>query len=740
MIIKGYAGRQLFPKHTDTQIGFKIYSFMPNNEYIHQLSLNDYGNITIKGELPSLFNDKEYEIDVEFEVKNNYETYVVKRMISNPMEMNDKQSFNFLSEMVGEKLAYNILKEYPNFIQLIIKDKLEEINIKNIKGLGEKRLLTIKDRVKKNLCFFDIIAEFKEYEFTLKQVQNLYDAYSSFEKLKEKINDNPYKCLCSIAGIGFKKADKLILNKNRQLITSKFRMSECILYHLSENEQSGNTWMYVGELFSNCSNTTPECMGEFRNVIENYSQIYFDKDTKKVAKLQTFNYEKEIANTILSMLKAENKMAWNGVIYDKVNNVTLSDKQTEIQKVLMENNVCMLAGYGGTGKSFSTKAVCDMLDNLNYSYILLAPTGKASKNLAENTNRNASTIHRGLAYKPPEGFTYNQDNKLMKDVVIVDEATMIDVKLMVSLLRAIDKNNTKIMFICDPSQISSIGAGNCMQDLIDKIPTVTLDKVFRYEDGGMAKVATDTREGKQFLSDESIQKFGDDFCFVSANKDTILDKVLSAYKKMLGMGGTVDTISIISAYNKGDFGTYNINSMIQDYINPSKNQEEMSYTREKQLITFRIGDRVMQTVNNYKAEVCDLIDGEWLVREDEAAIFNGDDGKIIDIKVLKNGTKIMIVDFYGKNVMYKGEQIRDLLLGYSISAHKSQGSSIPYVITVTPPPHKFFLNRNLLYVMYSRARKYVYSIGTIDTITSTLKKSENLSRQTFLGEMIKENK
>lgn len=736
MIIKGYAGKQLFPKHTDNQIGFKIYSFMPNNEYISSLSLNDYGNITIKGELPSLFNDKEYEFDVEFEVKNNYESYIVKRILSNPMEMNDKQSFNFLSELLGEKLAYNIIDVYPDFVKTIMSGNIESIDVSKVKGLGNKKLQYVEAKIKENICFFKIIGEFKEYEFTMNQVKNLYEAYSSFELLKKKIEENPYKCLCSIAGIGFKKADKLILNKNRQLATSMFRMAECVLYELGENENSGNTWTTTGELYSNCSNITPECINEFKKVITTNSRIYYDEENKRVAKKQTYNYEKEISEKIKNMIENNKKLEWNGCVYDDVDGFKLSEEQVQIQRVIIENNVAILAGSGGTGKSFSTRAVCDMLDDLNMRYILLAPTGKASKNLADNTKRSASTIHRGLCYKPPEGFQYNEEHKLTCDIVIVDEATMIDIKLMVALLRAID-DKTKLLFICDPAQISSIGAGNCMQDLINEIPTVTLTKVFRYEDGGMAKVATDTRNGKKFLNGDNIQKFGSDFCFVSASKDNMNEKVLSAYKKMMNLGGTVDTISIISAYNKGEFGTYNINKIIQDYVNPSNNNLEMSYTREKQEITFRVNDRVMQTVNNYSAEMCELtVDNEWVQNGLECSIFNGDDGKIVDIRELKNGTKIMIVDFYGNYVLYKGDAIRSLLLGYSISAHKSQGSSIPYVITITPPPHKFFLNRNLLYVMYSRARKFIYSIGTIDTIESALKKSENLSRRTFLKEMI----
>jgi exodeoxyribonuclease V alpha subunit len=733
IIVKGYiAGDAFFEKGS-----FKMYGFLPNDSCLDKVSLSDYGNITIKGELPTMIEGKEYELEVEYEKKGKYESYVVKRFLNNPMDMNENEAFNFMSELIGERLADSILKVYPDFVKMIVKGKNKEIDTSKVYGLGEITLKKVVEKINNNIMFYNIINEYKEYELTLNQIQKIYDAYNSFDLLKEKMNENPYQCLCSIGGIGFKTADVKILNKNKSLAESRYRMTECIIHILEQYEESGHTWIKTNELYSECSKITPQCMQEFKSVLENNNRIYYDKEGKRVSKAQTYYCEKEIAERLLDLYKEPREYNMDYSKYNIVEEFILTDKQKLSLEYANKYNFYVLAGFAGGGKTFSTKALLNMLDEYKYSYVLFAPTGKASKNFNQNTNRPASTIHRGLGFNPAQGFLYNEDNKLPYDYIIVDEATMIDVFLMRSLLRAIDNKRSKLIFICDPAQIPSVGCGNCIQDIINSeiFPVIFLDKVFRYKDGGLAKVATDTRNGESFLSGEGVEKFGDDFIFVPTSKDTLMEKIISAYKKMLDKGGTIDDTVIISTYNVGEHGTYKINSLIQDLVNPSNGSMELSYVRQKFEIKFRINDRVMQIVNNYQAPI---FEHEDQLKKDEihTAIFNGDDGKIIKIGKNKKGIKYMVVDFDGQLILYRDEDIRDLLPAYAISAHRSQGSGYNYVVAITPPTHKFFLNRNLLYVMYTRTKKFIYNIGTIDTIECALSKSENLKRQTHLKDLL----
>lgn len=1064
--IKGYVGKKI----SERSFG-KIYAFHPNNDCIDKVALNKYGNISIKGDLPDMIEGKEYELEVEYEKRGEFESYIVNRILGNPMNMNDAEAFNFLSGLTSDRLAENILKAYPDFIKLVTKGKQNEIDLSKINGVGEYIFNKIVKKIDENIKFFDIINEFGDYKLTLKQVKKMYAAFSSFERIKEKMNENPYTCLCSIAGIGFKIADAKILNKNRSLANSGFRMTECILHHLRENENKGNTWISSNQLFSECSKTTPQCIKEYNKSLKN-KVIYYDNEEKRVSMLSTYYTEKEIAEKIKTFNKENRVYDIDYLKYDKVDEFSLTKAQQEINEYACKYNSFVLAGYAGcvdcdteyfdghewrkiseyngadyvmqynsdgtsemvkplqyhkyradelwhfetkygldqclsdehevyyitsknnlyhksfkevrenheksgflgkfittfdyegkglpytddeirlmvaikadgsfnvkndrnvcninvkkqrkkervkwllekngiayttshksngftayrfrtkytnktynrrwyeaskeqfkvifdeifywdgdykaknrffttikkdadfiqfvgtslgyrasigiqdrrgrvrelnnkcyttksidyvvtfskrtlislcrdkrpdhtitpitkyktkdglkycfsvpsgmlvlrrnnkifitgnSGKTFSTKSLINLLDDSGFSYLLIAPTGKASKNLALNTDREAMTIHRALSIDPEtKSFLYNEENPLPYNFVIVDEATMIDVSLMKHLLRAIDHNVTKLIFICDPAQIPSVGCGNCIHDIIESgtIPVIFLDKVFRYEDGGLAKVATDTRNGTNFITEDGVQKFGDDFVFVPASKDSMDNKILSAYRKMEEKGGSVDDIIVISAYNKGNLGTFKINSMIQDYVNPSNSEFEMSYVRDKVEIKFKVGDRVMQTVNNYSAILYiedNFKNGKAVCSMDDmpkSEVFNGDDGKIVKIfKDIKNN-KYMIVDFNGELLLYKNNDIQDLLLSYAISAHKSQGSGYPYVIAITPPPHKYFLNRNLLYVMYTRTKKFIYNIGTTDTILSALQKSENLSRNTHLGSLLKQN-
>lgn len=723
-VIKGYAGNLVFGKGD-----FRIYGFHPNNDCLDKVIISKYGNITIKGELPELLQGKEYEIEVEYENGGKYESYNVIRILSNLSNMNVEETVSFLEGLVGEVTAKDILEAYPNFIKLMIDEKYDEIDLSKIKGVKEKRFNLIKEKINENVKFLDIMSYYKEYNLTMRQTRLLYERYSSFELLKQKMEENPYHCLCSVGGIGFKTADLKILSNNRSLATSMFRMTECMLHILTENEEKGNTRMSKNMLFKECSNITPECISHFDKSLKN-GQIYYDGESDVVARKETYNCEVEIAQRINKLLN--NPIVWDfdNSKYKCANGFELTEQQTKILDIIKETNICVLAGNAGSGKTMSCIALTDMLKDNNMSFLLFAPTGKASKVLNGYVGYETSTIHRGLGFNPECGFIHNQKNPLLCDVVIVDEASMIDIHLMKSLLRAINPDTTKLVFVCDPAQIPSVGCGNCIQDIINsgKVPVAYLDKVFRYKDGGLAKVATETRKGNKFLEENcefNQQVFGNnkDFIFIEKSKESTQQEIVRVFDKLIHSGIEKDDIVVLSAYNKGEFGTYAINSLIQDQVNPY-NGNQISYTRGNNEIKFRVGDRVMQTVNNYGIE--DINGGE-------IDIFNGDEGYVIGIDVKK---KTMLVNFDGNRVVYNGEKMSQLLLSYSISMHKSQGSQYKHVIVVTPPSHKFFLNRNLLYVGYTRAKEKVYNIGTADTINAALKKSDNLSRKTFLKNLL----
>lgn len=321
----------------------------------------------------------------------------------------------------------------------------------------------------------------------------------------------------------------------------------------------------------------------------------------------------------------------------------------------------------------------------------------------------------------------NTREKLDYDMVIIEEFSMIDIFLLRDLLRAIEVGRTKILFIGDPAQIPSVAAGNVSYDMVNSgvIPTSLLTTVFRYGEGGLSYVATKIRNGERYLQgNKSIEVFGinKDYMFINTEQEEIHKIVSSIYNKHLKDGATIDDLMVVTAYNKGSYGTVALNKVIQDLVNPI--EEDIVVTRNGNEIIFRVDDKVMQIKNNYKAKLYNS--------KKTTEIYNGDIGVI---KKIENENIIVNID--DKDIVYSKEDVKAQLdLAYAMSIHKSQGSSINHVILVTPKAHKFFLDRNLLYVAASRSRRTLSHIGTIDVVSSSLRKSANIARNTHLKEFL----
>lgn len=405
-----------------------------------------------------------------------------------------------------------------------------------------------------------------------------------------------------------------------------------------------------------------------------------------------------------------------------------------------------------THNTFSIKAVTTMLKNNNKSFALFAPTGRASKVLKDNTGFDTSTIHRQLMkLRSSNGDVERQITDV--DFVICDESTMIDINLMFDLLQALDLKRTSLLFICDPAQLLSVGCGNVLTDMIKSkvFPTVFLDEVFRYNEGGISYVATEIRDGKNYLRDvledkkEIVLGNKGDYIFYNIDDDSIIDKISNIYQ-LVFKNTSVDELDLVclSAYNKGKLGVFALNQVIQKTINPltQENKTNFSKLTPDGTLDFRKGDRVIQTINNYKANVLDelyldnnIIDINHISTNGE--IFNGEDGKIICEKRLSNGEPILIIKFNDTYYVYKKEDLNSLSLGYAITIHKSQGSSFKNVIVVSPNSHKFFTTRNLLYVACTRAREKIIQIGSPDLVRTRVKVNETTSRKTFLFDLLK---
>ena len=758
---------------------FKVYAVDVDKKQYPDIKYTKYGNVTILGELPDLTIDEQYEIIAEERIDKygyGYKVKNIKRNIPTSVE----GMYKFLQEILTPNQATTLYENYPDIVQRVKENRLDDIDFDKLHGIKEYTFEKIKEKIIQNFCLADLVAEFKGY-LNLTVIKKLYDKYTSIEVIKNKLAQDPYKCLCGLSGIGFKKADGILLEIERvskeniekgedpififehDLKTSPERCLACVKYLLEENENEGHTKMNLADLRTACIKLVPACSEYFVDALRN-KDIYYNKQNMDVSLRETYELEYEIAKVFLKYL---NKvltidMIWYYDVekYRNINGTILSDEQIQAVK-----NVCLypfsiLNGAAGTGKSFSTQAVIKMLKDNRKSFVLLSPTGKAAKVLKSYTKESASTIHRGLCYNPGghcfsvinennqvieyhSNWGYNKYNKIKTDIVIVDEFSMVDVRLFGHLVDAIDFNTTKLLMIGDNAQLPSVASGNLLHDFMESklIPTTTLTKVFRYGEGGLMKIATDVRFCKSYLSSSMKSKmtaFGDnkDYTFVDLSSEDIPQNAVALYKRLLSMGSSIENIQVLTAKNVGKCGTVVLNNMIQQIANPNYDSNINIKFGEA---TYYEGDLIIQRTNNYKA----LLDERYVTTEEieleritgkpsTAFIANGESGIIKEIY-----DTYMIIDFDGVKVKYYKTDLKDISLGYAITIHKSQGSSIDNVILCTPSSDAFMLNSNILYVGLTRMRNKCYHLGTLNSVNQAIKKKANLSRNTFMQELLK---
>lgn len=377
---------------------------------------------------------------------------------------------------------------------------------------------------------------------------------------------------------------------------------------------------------------------------------------------------------------------------------------------------------GNCGKTASIKALIRMLEANGHSYTLLAPTGIAAKRMRESTGRPASTIHMFLAHEDAYAGEY----------VIIDETSMVSVQLLASLLRKIGKD-PNLIFVCDEAQLASISCGNIVQDLIDSgaVPRANLTKVFRYGTNGLATIATDARMGTM----DNLSRPFNDFKFVPISSDPI-EQVLDEYDKLIEKGYKKDEILVLSPYNKGHKGTYEINKAIQSRYN-ANDYTYAAYQRQGMgKIQFKVGDMVLNTKNNYHMPSLEM-DEDGYEMFSEMQCMNSDIGIVRECREDEKNP-MLIVQFDEGMAAISGSDIGNLLLGYSVSIHKVQGAQNKAIIVMIDKEHKRLLSRNLMYVAFSRAQEYMVVIGDENVLNEGLEVQENLERDTWLGDMLKE--
>lgn len=625
--------------------------------------------------------------------------------------LTEKAELQTLRSLMTNGQAESCHAAYPHFVSMVLNGEADKLDHKKIRGVGKvllhKYIAKIKTINKRVEFMGETYAWGIEHDEDINKIAATYKNVYEFSK---DINTNPYTVMINLLEWSFDRADKVITKKTRKWLDSYERCEAATIYVLKHNELDGNTRMQAKMLFDMVKRKAPQCVHHLLDAVTKSAQVHYDAPSQNTALQATYIAEQHIADVIKKKIANPHYYLMDWHKFTSVDGLELTDEQAQILEMACKQDVMMLTGSAGTGKSQTTKAIIEMLEANNYTYTLLSPTGIAAKRLREATGREASTIHMFLACDGNLG-----------DYVLIDEMGMVSVHLLSMLFDKIT-DHTKIIFIADPSQLASIACGNIVEDMLDSgiVPVCNLTKVFRYNTSGIITIATDVRNGvNEHLTDTFT-----DYKFIETDT-LVIKQIEQEYARLLADGYNKDDVLILSPFNKGDVGSLAINAAIQAKFNPNE-LSKVGHTINDTPIYFKVGDKVINKKNEYAMP---------LVDDDTAFVANGDIGTVMEI-VPDEKEPYMIVRYDCGDCIVDKAHIKNTLLAYAISTHSSQGCQAKAVIVVADKSHVRLLTRNLLYTAVSRAQKNLVLIADIDCVKEGIKIQEEKERNTWLKNLM----
>lgn len=714
----------------------------------NQITLNKYGNFTISGDLSYLKNGESYTLDLK---QVNHPRYGIQYMVERVKdyeivkdldELSVEQSKEILTKFTTETQANTLLKEYPNFISMVINGKTDEIDVKKLKNIKEYRLNCYIREINTRFKYYYILIHHKNYDLTIGECQELDNVYGSVEAVEEAIDKEPYSVLIDILHREFLRTDKLLMKIRPELKETSNRIEHIALHILSLNEEDDNTYMDANTMAGFCAEIDKDCIQYIKKICIDSQKIWYDDDTKRIAKADTYIAESTIADYFTDILCNQDEVwDFNWKNYTKIKDGTLTDEQSELLHMICKNRIVILNAGAGRGKSSSMMALVNMLEDNGKTYSMFAPTGRAAKRLAEQTHRKASTVHKGCSQAQADGG-------IDSDVIICDEWSMYGLEHMMMLIKACSNPNVRFVFSGDIHQLPSIALGCIMRDFIESgiIPIITLTITFRYKEGGLSAIVDDIynklpiHEKLNFENGiKCVLGTNKDYTFIKSNGTT--EQILDVYMEKINQGIKPIDIAVITPWNVKDFGTYKINNLIQSAINPARKNEKVVERNVKECtITFRKGDIVMNTQNNYHVPTYESYKNileqtgevDLSLAQETVGVFNGDIGKILEI----DANNVLIIQFDENMVVFQESDCNSLVLGYAGTIHKYQGSQCPHIILLTMKCHERSFNNNLLYTGISRASKETVQIGDLTTVENCISIDGNENRQTQLKDFL----
>ncbi|GAA0177724.1 ATP-dependent RecD-like DNA helicase [Clostridium sediminicola] len=632
---------------------------------------------------------------------------------------------------IGPVTAKKIVDFFGENTLKILDTSIERLT--EIEGIGEKKAKKIAESYSNSIEIRNIMIFFQTYGLTAK---NCVEIHKKFGKDSiGVVKDNPYLLVEEVRGIGFKIADKIARNMGIE-IDSPFRIQSGIVFVINQFCSMGNTYMPMDNLINECNKIL---LVDKNKILTNISEcalkhkIRIDEinGVKCVFALSYYYYELGVTVNILTLATDEYKKIKINIEeeikdFEEHNKIKFADIQKEAIKGAFENGIEIITGGPGTGKTTIIKCIIEIFENASMAVLMAAPTGRAAKRMSEATGREAKTIHRLLEFgfndEDDYAFQKGEESPLECDVLIVDEASMIDVMLMNSLLKAIPKG-TRLIIVGDADQLPSVGPGNVLGDLIGSkcVKVVKLKDIFRQSGESMIVVnAHKINSGEMPV----LNKKDTDFYFLNEDNPHLIMNLLIdlIYKRLPKFNKAWDSIrdmQVLSPMKKGILGISNLNPKLQEILNP---KSEAKAEKELKNGVFRVRDKVMQVKNNYTLK-WKTLDGE-----EGTGVYNGDIGYIENI--YKNKISVLFDD--NRRVEYDDLYYDELELAYAMTIHKSQGSEFPVVIVPMFMGPPLLMNKNLLYTGITRAKKLVVLVGNKKALHFMISNTKSYDRYSGL--------
>ena len=701
---------------------FSICAFKPENEQEPpQSAVSKYGTFVGTG-----FNLPHSE-DISLNLDGTWESskYGLQFKISTCISILPKTEEGIIAFLasgvlpyIRNKMAVRLYQTFGNDVFSVLENRPAELL--KVRGITEKKLKAIQEAYTINYGYQDLLMLLQPAGISVSKIKKIVDKFGA--AATEKVKNNPY-VLFTINGFGFKTVDE-IAQKTHTPPNDPLRIMGALKFVLTEAQNNGHLCMVQEELRSSAH---PMLNEGFENEVVSMEEVtYVIKQMALDGTLKgdngyaylAYNYDNEsfAAGCIRALLCIREKpVNVESAIMDfEKGNFPLADKQKEAIEQFFRNRFSIITGGPGTGKSTVLKAILEVQHSIypKTDILLLAPTGKAARRMAEATGHEAFTIHSGLHIGEDTGI--DSIEKVLSDVIIVDEVSMCDMRLFAMLMAAIDPIKTKLLLVGDSDQLPSVGAGNVLNELITcgKVPVTRLNLVYRQGSGSIIPV-----NAEKINAGDSKLSYNQEFRFIRADEPELcFDTVVAQYIFEITNNGIENCCILCPMKSRGINSVNEYNKQIQAAINPpAPNNPEI---RLKNTV-FRLGDRVMQTKNSEN-------------------VSNGETGFIVAIKKDEDDNELCGIRFDGKpNVFwYYTEEMQNITLAYSITIHKSQGSEFKSVIIPMMKSFYIMLKRNLLYTAVTRAKSKVILVGQRAAVFMAVNKTETDKRNTQLGRRI----